>query len=142
MNRAIRRPGGNWSVSRIGKPGKFAVILYEIDMLRFTYAQILRPREGSRNADVWVYLEAFLVHYRNLLDFFGKRAPNRSNLSISRPDDIWPEEEGLADRMCQGRSKTRPLGRRKSRPEKWGEMGFAGRGGWSGGLRSGLPDRV
>ena len=43
---------------------------------------------------------------------------------------------------CRGRTKTRPVGRRKSRPVELGEMGFAGRGGWSENLRSGLPDRV
>jgi len=45
---------------------------------------------------------------------------------------------------CQGRSKTRPGGRSKSRPllmaERVDLSGSAG--GWSGGLRSGLPGRV
>lgn len=57
-------------------------ILYEIDMLRFSAG---RMREGvwREPRDAWVYLEAFLVHYRSLIEFLGSKIPkpkqNRPN---------------------------------------------------------------
>lgn len=95
----MRRPGGNWSVYRIDKAEHYQTVLYEIDMLRFSYSQIIKPRDPARDADVWVYLESFLVHYRNLLDFFGKSPRGDTDLTIKDPEMIWSEEAGVADRM-------------------------------------------
>ena len=72
MSTESRRLGGNWSVSRIDKAEHYQTVLYEIDMLRFCYSKVLSPPDGARDADVWAYLEAFLVHYRNLLYFFSR----------------------------------------------------------------------
>lgn len=99
MSEQFRRRGGNWSVSRIRKDNNFLTVLYEIDMLRFAYGQVICPREAAREADVWVFLEAFLLHFRNLLDFFGKKSRFASDLSIARPEMIWSPEEGLEKQM-------------------------------------------
>src|ERR1019366_3919100 len=99
MSEQFRRRGGNWSVSRIKKDNNFLTVLYEIDMLRFAYGQVVCPREAAREADVWVFLEVFLLHYRNLLDFFGKEPRFATDLSIARPEMIWSQEDGLENRM-------------------------------------------
>jgi len=36
----------------------------------------------------WVYLEDFLLHYRNLIDFLGHRRPRGDDLHITRPNDF------------------------------------------------------
>jgi len=54
---------------------------------------------GAREGDVWFYLESFLVHYRNLLEFFGKNPPNKTDLTIWRPELIWTQESGLDARL-------------------------------------------
>ena len=93
-----RRPGGNWSVSRIDKAEHYQTVLYEIDMLRYSYSHILRPPDAARDADVWAYLESFLVHYRNLLDFFGKAGASNTDLTLGHPEMIWSANAGLTDR--------------------------------------------
>jgi hypothetical protein len=60
MSTSMRRPGGNWSISRIDKAEHYQTVLYEIDMLRYSYSDILRPTDGARDADVWAYLEVLL----------------------------------------------------------------------------------
>jgi len=95
----LRRPGGNWSVYRIDKAEHYQTVLYEIDMLRFTYSRIIEPPEKATDADVWAYLESFLVHYRNLLEFFGKPEPRDTDLSLEHPETIWSIETGTAQRM-------------------------------------------
>lgn len=50
-------------------------ILYEIYMLRFTAQRLLEHHQQANwrdRKDAWVYLEAFLLHYRNLIEFLGK----------------------------------------------------------------------
>lgn len=109
----MRRAGGNWSVSRIDKTEHYETVLYEIDMLRYSYSRILRPPEGARYADVWAYLESFLVHYRNLLDFFGKSNASGTDLTIEHPEVIWSAEAGVHHRMPgqEHVQKMRTLGR-------------------------------
>jgi len=110
----MRRAGGNWSVSRIDKAEHYQTVLYEIDMLRYSYSNILRPPDGGRDADIWAYLESFLVHYRNLLDFFGKSTSRETDLTIEHPEMIWSADAGVDDMMpAQGDlQKMRTLGRR------------------------------
>jgi hypothetical protein len=81
-----------WSISR--SPDKLShdqTILYEIDMLRFTYDRMPSMWPDAREADLWVFLESFLLHYRNLIEFFGKVPAKASDLSIRRLDEIWPD---------------------------------------------------
>ncbi len=75
MIEAVGSPA-SWVVSRIDKLDHYQTVLYEIDMLRFAHGRMLPLWEGAKEGDVWVYLESFLVHYRNLIDFFGKK-PSR-----------------------------------------------------------------
>jgi len=95
----MRRPGGNWSICRIDKAEHYQTVLYEIDMLRFSYSQIVHPPDRARDADVWAYLESFLVHYRNLLHFFGKPDASDTDLILKHPQMIWSAEAGLENRM-------------------------------------------
>jgi hypothetical protein len=64
-------------------------VLYEIDMLHFAVKR-LNEENWQEPRDAWVYLEAFLVHYRNLLDFIGRK---KKNSKRKYPDlhitDIW-----------------------------------------------------
>lgn len=62
-------------------------ILWEIDMLRFA-AESLGPEESFEN---WRNLECFLLHFRNLIEFFGKPKTKSDDLSICEPDVIWPD---------------------------------------------------
>jgi hypothetical protein len=86
-------------VSRIDKLDHYQTVLYEIDMLRFAHRKMLPLWEGAQEGDVWVYLESFLVHYRNLLDFFGKKPSRKTDLTIWRPQVIWSSESGLEARQ-------------------------------------------
>jgi hypothetical protein len=81
----------------VGRPDKMMdwhTVMFEIDMLRFAHTRILRPWNGAQEADVWAYLESFLVHYRNLIDFFGKPSSHQTDLTIRRPNVIWPNQKG------------------------------------------------
>lgn len=91
----MRRPGGNWSVCRIDKAEHYQTVLYEIDMLRFSYRRIIKPPDQASDADVWAYLESFLVHYRNLLDSFGKPHSRNTDLTLEHPEMIWSEAHGM-----------------------------------------------
>ena len=74
----------------ISRPSKYTnaeTILYEIDMLRFTAGK-LEKSEGQW--DGWSNLECFLLHFRNLIEFFGTPQPRGDSLNIQRPDKIWP----------------------------------------------------
>jgi hypothetical protein len=59
-------------------------ILYEIDMLRFTHS---RARSGN-GFEEWRNLECFLLHFRNLIEFFGNPNSRSDTLSVQEP----PEE--------------------------------------------------
>jgi len=109
----MRRPGGNWSISRIDKAEHYETVLYEIDMLRYSYSRILRPPDEARYGDVWVCLESFLVHYRNLLGFFGKSNSGGTDLTIEQPEMIWSANAALDGRMPpqQDLKKMRSIGR-------------------------------
>jgi len=99
MNVGMRRPGGDWSLARIDKADHYQTVLYEIDMLRFCYSRLVRPPEAALNADIWTYLESFLVHYRNLLYFFGVPPKRTSDLTLVRPEEIWSMDSGLASTL-------------------------------------------
>lgn len=89
MFRSVGSPV-SWVVGRIGKLDHGQTILYEIDMLRFAQSRILPPWNDANEGDLWAYLECFLLHYRNLINFFGMAPTEPSDLSIQKPEDIWP----------------------------------------------------
>ncbi len=74
----------------LSRPPKFThaqTILYEIDMLRFAAGHFAE----STACASWRNLECFLLHFRNLIEFFGKTQPRPDDLSIQRPDAMWPD---------------------------------------------------
>jgi hypothetical protein len=76
--------------SRPGKENNAQTILYEIKMLRFAKSDL---EAAQAKNDEYVYLEDFLLHYRNLIEFFGKPKGKvgNSDLSIHFPEHIWPD---------------------------------------------------
>jgi hypothetical protein len=58
--------------SRPPKLNDADTVFYEIYMLRFAAKRLVRER-WEEPQDAWVYLEDFLVHYRNLIEFLGKQ---------------------------------------------------------------------
>ena len=77
-------------MSEYGRPDKLShaqTILYEIDMLKFAAGNLEGPTPHAR----WRNLECFLLHFRNLIEFFGKDS-RKDNLSIWRPKVIWPDQ--------------------------------------------------
>jgi hypothetical protein len=72
------------------RPSKFThaqTILYEIEMLKFAAGDF----EERTSWASWRNLECFLLHFRNLIEFFGKPQPRGNDLTIQRPDAIWPD---------------------------------------------------
>jgi hypothetical protein len=70
--------------SRPDKLDHADTIRYEIDMLRFSIQRLAEGKLTKR--DAWVYLEAYLLHYRNLIDFLGSENPRSDDLHIT---NIW-----------------------------------------------------
>lgn len=75
--------------SRPGKLSHTQTMLYEIDMLRDTARQLEKDR-WQGNFHKWVVLESFLLHFRNLIEFFGRPDPRSTDLSIQKPESFWP----------------------------------------------------
>ena len=82
-------PDNSGTYSRPDKGDDAETLLYEIDLLRFTKDRLLSPPRSWTEADEWVYLEVFLLHYRNLIEFFGNPRPRDTDLTIKRPNDFW-----------------------------------------------------
>lgn len=70
-------------VSRRKKLSHLDTILYEIDMLEYCYGRLLNGR-FSDEPEYFLCIEGFLLHYRNLIQFFG----NRHDLKAGEPD-VW-----------------------------------------------------
>lgn len=76
--------------SRPGKLSHAQTILYEIEMFRETARQLEKDKwQGEFHK--WVVLESFLLHFRNLIEFFGDPEPRDTDLSIERPDSFWTD---------------------------------------------------
>src|ERR1022692_3618281 len=75
------------------RPSKFTnaqTILYEIAMLRFTAGDLAKA--DTNDPSSWRNLECFLLHFRNLIEFFGRPKPSRvDDLNIRKPEKIWPD---------------------------------------------------
>lgn len=61
-------------------------VLYEIYTLRYA-AERLRQEQWDDQKDAWAYLEAFLLHYRNLIEFLGKT--NKIRATDLHVTTIW-----------------------------------------------------
>src|SRR5258708_19792875 len=79
--------------ARVGKLSHSDTILYEIYMLRFSCSRLIRE-QWENERDAWVYLESFVVQYRNLIEFLGK-PQNRLRQGDIHITNIWALE-GLA----------------------------------------------
>jgi hypothetical protein len=71
-------------LSRPKKLDHIDTVQYEIDMLRFAARRLAGKTLTER--DAWVYLETFLLHYRNLIDFLGSESPRSTDLHVT---NIW-----------------------------------------------------
>ena len=71
-------------LSRPKKLDHVDTVRYEIDMLRFAAQRLAEKTLTER--DAWVYLEAFLLHYRNLIDFLGSEGPRSTDLHVT---NVW-----------------------------------------------------
>lgn len=60
-------------------------------MLAFC-AQALKTRKHPADEDMYVYLEAFLLHYRNLVRFFSGKEHRRDDLSTAETP-TWSRRE-------------------------------------------------
>ena len=76
--------------SRPDKLNDAETVLYEIDMLRFAKERLLAPAGFSSEGEEWLCLEAFLLHFRNLIEFFGASKKYGGDLRITNHQDIWP----------------------------------------------------
>lgn len=74
----------NDSLARPRKLSHGQTILYEIDMLRFSAKTLLHDK--PKDEVEWMFLENFLLHYRNLVDFLGDPKPRADELHISKPE--------------------------------------------------------
>lgn len=76
--------------NQISRPSKYTnaeTILYEIDMLRCTAEQF---GKSENQWGEWCNLECFLLHFRNLIEFFRNPHPRGDDLNIQTPEKIWP----------------------------------------------------
>jgi hypothetical protein len=83
---------------RPGKEDNAKTVLHEIEMLRFAKCRILSSKPSWTVGDKCVYLEDFLLHYSNLVGFFGRPNPRIIDLTVKRPNDFWsklPEPKAL-----------------------------------------------
>jgi len=82
--------------SRRPKESHRDTISYKVDMLRFC-AHALTERKHPTQEDMYVYLEAFLLHYRNLIRIFSgeKHCPDDLSTANARTwsgREMTPEE--------------------------------------------------
>lgn len=85
--------------SRPDKGNDAETILYEIDLLQFSRAQLLAAH-ALTELETFVYLEDFLLHYRNLIEFFGNPNPRPTDLTIKHPKDCWPSKQPDAETLA------------------------------------------
>lgn len=77
------------NLSRPDKLTHLETIFYEIDMLRYSASKL----ESRGDWERWSFLECFLLHFRNLLEFFGSKKKREDDLSVSAPQRFWPNRE-------------------------------------------------
>lgn len=82
--------------SRPKKGDHLETIRYEIDMLEFCYQNLVDNLGKWGDARMsWVCLESFLLHYRNLVEFFG----SEGDLKASEPG-IWTKRKLTAEEVA------------------------------------------
>jgi hypothetical protein len=92
--------------SRPDKLNDLYTVTYEIDMLRYAAGRLLES-DWKDERDAWVHLEAFLLHFRNLLEFLGKEKPSETDLHVTT---IWNMGGGPApDQVAEIHEKGKQL---------------------------------
>jgi hypothetical protein len=66
-------------------------VAYEIDMLGFCARRVMRDEHADQR-DQSVYLEAFLLHFRNLIRFLSGEQHRADDLSTANPT-VWADRE-------------------------------------------------
>ncbi len=92
------------------KENDLDTIIYEINMLDHCFQRCKQASEMEDRGDRNTFLEGFLPHYRNLIEFFSGKPRYETDLSISRPK-AWRRNKGDTTRM------TRPDLRQKYQDE-------------------------
>jgi hypothetical protein len=106
-------------ISRPDKPSCTTTMLYEIDMLRWT-AQKLSENKWNLEMDQWICLESFLVHFRNLIQFFGGPTERLQDddLHVTRLDDFWPDASKRPDAKVLAGLVRKDLSAKYENPQK------------------------
>jgi hypothetical protein len=94
--------------AQLARPAKLThaqTILYEIDMLKFAASSF--QTEASWSA--WRNLECFLLHFRNLIEFFGKPQPRGDDLNIGKPELVWPDRPTMPNAETLSRLRREDL---------------------------------
>ena len=73
-------------------PDRVGTILYEIDMLDYCFARLRAPWKATRE-DYNLWLEGFLLHYRNLIKFFA----SHKGLKAQEPQEWSPRALSAAE---------------------------------------------
>jgi hypothetical protein len=83
----------NEMFARRAKESHRDTVTYEIEMLRFCVQRLVAGKH-SEVEDQYVYLEGFLLHYRNLVRFFSGEYHNeaKGDLSTANPQK-WANRE-------------------------------------------------
>ncbi len=92
--------------SRPDKLSHGQTILFEVDMLRFAAGKLLNVGKVDEQ-DKWVWLEDFLLHYRNLIEFLGHPKPRDTDLHVSLPDfldGVPPPDPAITRNLVAGGS--------------------------------------
>jgi hypothetical protein len=85
--------------SRPQKLSHLDTIQYEIDMLNYCYRKLLKEK-WENTPDNYISLECFLLHYRNLIEFFG----DSEDLKVSEWKE-WAPRELSAEELASIRNK-------------------------------------
>jgi hypothetical protein len=98
--------------TRIDKLSHSDTVLYEIHMLRFTCDRLIES-EWKNERDAWVYLESFLVHYRNLVEFLSKpqsKIRDKGPIQDIHITNIWElEHQAVPSWVSEVHTKAQPL---------------------------------
>jgi len=76
------------TVSRPSKANHVETILYEIDMLNYCFDRLCE-RWQAKGKDYYLWAEGFLLHYRNLIEFFANHG---RGLKAGKTEDWSPRK--------------------------------------------------
>lgn len=95
--------------SRQMKSSHLDTVAYEIDMLRFSLMRLGQapPTWVARDKDV--YIEAFLLHYRNLVRFFSGNEHRSNDLSMKKRRSDWAGRDVTDEEAAKYRQEAAPL---------------------------------